>query len=65
MSTMRESKSLTKFSNFLALTCSIINSVTSSDQGVASQQGWRDANRYDDVCDNVLGSEGELVLGGS
>jgi hypothetical protein len=49
-STLRESRPLMKFPNFMALICSIIDYVTSSIQGVADQQGWRDASEQDDVC---------------
>jgi hypothetical protein len=64
-STLRESRPSTKFPNFMALICSVIDSVTSSIQGAADQQGWRDASVQDDVCDIVPGSEEEPVPGGS
>jgi hypothetical protein len=64
-STLRESKPLTKFPNFMALICSIIDFVTSSVQGATDQQGWRNANVQDDVCDSVPRSEGEPVPSGS
>jgi hypothetical protein len=64
-STLRESRPSTKFPNFMALICSIIDSMTSSIQGEADQQGWRDASEQDDVCDIVPGSKGEPVPGGS
>jgi hypothetical protein len=35
--------------------CSVIDSETSSVQGAVDQQGWRDANVQDDVCDIVSG----------
>jgi hypothetical protein len=62
---LRESRPSTKFPNFVALICSVIDSVTSSIQGAVDQQGWRDASEQDDVCNIVPGSEGEPVLGGS
>jgi hypothetical protein len=43
-STLRESRPSTKFPNFMALICGIINFVTSSVHGAAEQQGWRDAS---------------------
>jgi hypothetical protein len=64
-STLRERKPLTKFANFMALICSIIDSVTSSIQGAADQRCWRDASERDDVCDIVLGLEEEPVPCGS
>jgi hypothetical protein len=64
-STLRESKPSTKFPNFVALICRVIDSMNSSIQRVANQQGWRDASVQDDVYDIVLGSKGELVPGGS
>jgi len=53
-STLRKSKPSTKFLNFMAPICSVINSVTPSIQGAADQQGWRDASEHDDVC-NIVG----------
>ena len=67
-STVRESRPLTKFSNFLTLMCSlcrVIDSMSSSKQGATNQQGLRNANLHDDVSDSVPGSEGELVTNGS
>jgi hypothetical protein len=64
-STLRESRPSTKFPNFMALICSIIDFVTSSAQVVADQQGWRDVSVHDDVCDIVPGSEEEPIPGGS
>jgi hypothetical protein len=64
-STLRECRPSTKFPNFTALICSVINSLTSSVKGAADQHGWRDASVQDDVCDIVPGSEGEPVPGGS
>jgi hypothetical protein len=42
-STLRESIPLKKFSNFVALICSIIDSKTSSIKGEDDQQGWRNS----------------------
>jgi hypothetical protein len=64
-STLRERRPSTKFPNFVALICSIIDYETSSIQGATNQQGWRDASMQDDVCDIVPGSKGEPVPGGS
>jgi hypothetical protein len=64
-STLRERRPSMKFLNFVALICSVINFETSNIQGETDQQGWRNANMYNDVCDIVLESETELVLGGS
>jgi hypothetical protein len=57
-STLRESKPSTKFPNFMALICYVIEEAT-------VQQEQQDALVQDDVCDIVLGSEGEPVPGGS
>jgi hypothetical protein len=55
----------TKFPNFMALICSIINYVNSSIHGVADQQGWRDSSEQDDVFDIVSGLDEEAILAGS
>jgi hypothetical protein len=64
-STLRESRPSMKFPNFMALICSVIDSMTSSVQGAADQQGWRDASMQYDMCDIVPGSEEEPVPSGS
>jgi hypothetical protein len=57
-STLRESRPLTKFPNFRALICYVIEEVT-------VRQEQQDASLQDDVCDIVLGSGEEPVPGGS
>jgi hypothetical protein len=57
-STLRESRPSTKFPNFRALICYVI-------EEAAVQQEQQDALVQDDVCDIVPGSEGEPVPGGS
>jgi hypothetical protein len=64
-STDSESRPSKKCQYFMALMCSVIDFETSSVQGVVDQQGWRDVNVQDDVCNIVPGSEGELVPCGS
>jgi hypothetical protein len=64
-STLRESRPSTKFSNFMALICSAIDSVTSIIQGAVDQQRWRDDSVPDDVCNIVPRSKKEPVAGGS
>jgi hypothetical protein len=51
--TLRERRHSTNFSNFVALICNIIDFETYIIQGVADQQGWRNASMWDDVCDIV------------
>jgi hypothetical protein len=59
--TLRETIPSMKFSNFVVLICSVVNSETSSVQGAADQQGWRNANMQDDVCYIVPESEAKLL----
>jgi hypothetical protein len=64
-STDMESRPPKKCPYFRALMCSVIDSETSSVQGAAAQQGWRDSSVQDDVCNIVPGLEEEPVPGGS
>jgi hypothetical protein len=54
-----------KFSIFMELICSIIDSDNFTIQRVANQHGWRNPNIKDDVCDIVLELEAEPIPGGS
>jgi hypothetical protein len=64
-STLRERRPSMKFSNFMALICSIINLRLPVFREKLNQQGWRNASMQDDVCDIVPESEAEPVPGGS
>jgi hypothetical protein len=64
-STLRESRPSMKFSNFVALICSVIDFKTSSVHAIANQQGWKDVSMQDDVCDIVPRSKAKPFPGGS